>query len=73
MVDLQPLAATAGASASANVTNNNHEVHSNNNNNQPHEDISGSAASADGVSSLIAHHPVKIEQQVHKAPRHIFE
>ena len=74
MVDLQPLAATAGASASANVTNNNnHEAHSNNNNNQPHEDISASAASADGVSSLMAHHPVKIEQQVQKAPRHIFE
>ena len=73
MVDLQPLSATAGASATANVTNaHNHETHSNHNNHPTHEDNPISLTPGDSASSLMGHHPIKVEQ-VPKTPRHIFE
>ena len=72
MVDLQPLSATAGASATASVSNNNNNENHSNHNNHPHDDHPVSLATSDNVSSLMGHHPIKVEQ-VPKTPRHIFE
>ena len=72
MVDLQPLSATSGVSATASVTNNNsNETHSNHNN-HPHDDNPVSLAPNDSASTLMGHHPIKVEQAP-KTARHIFE